>query len=66
MVDILNDEGEAIPLFVHKSSSRKSSQPTGRVASLLQDEPTRVFVPILLRPLVMHVPLHMDLIERRS
>ena len=48
LVDILNDVGEAVPLFVRKPSSRKSSHPTCRVASLLQDEPTRIFVHILL------------------
>ena len=59
LIDISNDEEEAVPLFVRKPSSRKSNHPTGRVASLLQDEPTRIFVPILLRPLVMQ-RIHSD------
>ena len=51
LVDVLNDKGEAVPLFVRKPSSRKSSQPTGRVASLLQDEPTRILVPVSIATL---------------
>ena len=53
LVDVLNDNGEVVPLLVRKPPTRRNHQPTGRVASLLKDEPTRIFVPILLRPLVV-------------
>ena len=42
LVDVLNDEGEAAPLLVRKPSSRRDDRPTGRVASLLKDEPTKI------------------------
>ena len=52
LVQMTTDGGDTVPLLVRKST-RRNNRSTGRVASLLNDEPVRIFVPILLRPLVL-------------
>ena len=49
---VTTDDGDTVPLLVRKPT-QGSNRPTGRVASLLNDEPIRIFVPTLLRPLVL-------------
>ena len=52
LVEVSHD-GRTVQLLVRRPSTRKNDLRTGRVASLLDDEPTRIFVPMLLRPLVL-------------
>ena len=49
---VTTDGGDTVPLLARKPT-RGNDRLTGRVASPLNDEPIRVFVPILLRPLVL-------------
>lgn len=41
--------GEVVPLLIHRPSTRKKDRPTGRIASLFNDEPMRILVPLMLR-----------------
>lgn len=52
LVYVTLDDGDAVPLLVRKPT-RGNDRTTGRVASLLNDEPVRIFVPALLRPLIL-------------
>lgn len=51
--ETLNDKGKVPKSLVRKLSVTTSNQRTGRVASLLGDELTRIYAPILLRSLVI-------------
>lgn len=53
LFETLNTKGDVSRFFVRKTLIVRSDHPTGRLARLVGDEPTRIYVPILLRPLVM-------------
>lgn len=46
-------DGEAVLLLVCKPPTRKSELPTGHVACLPNDHPTKILVPMMPRPLVL-------------
>ena len=52
LAHVTTDDGDTVPLFVRKPT-HGGDRPTGRVASLLNYEPIRIFVPSLFRPLVL-------------
>lgn len=41
---------ETMPLLVRRPLTRKNDIPIGRVASILNDDPTRISVNMMLRP----------------
>lgn len=52
VVNIICDDGDAATLIVRQPTHR-NDQSTGREATVVIDEPTRIFLPIILCPLVM-------------
>ncbi len=62
LIDVLSDKGEAFRMLVRKPSTRRNDLPTGGVASLLKDEPTRVFAPSCCVPWLCNVFTVMPLV----
>lgn len=52
---VTTDNGDAVPLLVLKPT-HGNGRPNNRVTRLLNDEPTRIFAPILLRPPSLAAP----------
>lgn len=52
LVEVSHD-GETVMLLVCRPLTRRNDLVTGHVGSLLNDEPTMIFVPMMLRPLVL-------------